>query len=258
MKPQFTTSHPEKSLIVSMKKTGGRNNLGRITTRHRGGGVKRMYRMIDFGQTHLGVAGKVIAIEYDPNRNAFIALVQYQNNERGYILSPDGLKMGDDVLCADKGEVKPGNRMRLINIPVGTMVHNVELEPNRGGKMIRSAGNAAIVMASGEGYVDIQLPSTEVRKVPDQCFASIGVVSNPEFKYQVLRKAGRRRLKGWRPAVRGTVMNPVDHPHGGGEGRTGRGMHPKTPWGKPAFGVKTRGRKWTDKLIMSRRKKKKR
>lgn len=249
---------PEKSLLLSLKKTGGRNSQGRITSWQRGGGTRKIWRIIDFGQEHMGVQGKVSAVEYDPNRNAFIALISYQNGAKGYLLAPEGLKVEDEILCAEKAEVKLGNRMKISNIPVGTLIHNIELEPMRGGKMARSAGNSAQVVAHGEKYADIQLPSSEIRKVPMDCFASVGMVSNAEFKYIVLGKAGRRRLKGWRPNVRGTVMNPVDHPHGGGEGRTGRGMkYPKTPWGKHALGVKTRNKKkWTGRLIMQRRKKK--
>ncbi|MBI2112988.1 MAG: 50S ribosomal protein L2 [Candidatus Wildermuthbacteria bacterium] len=250
---------PEKNLLTQLQKHAGRNATGKITIRHRGGGSRKMWRMVDFGQEYLGVPGKVEALEYDPNRNAFIALVSYQNGKKGYVLASQEIKQGDEILCAEKAEVKPGNRMRLSNIPVGTLVHNIELEPMKGGKIVRSAGSWAQVLAQEENFVNIQLPSSEIRKVPASCFASIGMVSNPEHKYQVLGKAGRRRLKGWRPAVRGTVMNPVDHPHGGGEGRTGRGMkYPKTPWGKHALGVKTRNKKrWTSKFILSRRKKKK-
>jgi len=217
-----------------------------------------MYRLIDFGQEHLNAAGKVSAIEYDPNRNAFIALVLYQDQKSGYILACDKLAVGNTILCAPKTELKLGNRMELENIPVGTMVYNVELEPNKGGKMVRGAGNAAIVVAKEGGFAHLQLPSSEIRKVSEHCFASVGVVSNPEFQYQIIGKAGSVRLKGRRPKVRGTAMNPVDHPHGGGEGRTGRGMKsPKTKWGKPFFGIKTRGKRWTDKLIIQRRTKKK-
>ncbi|OHA64013.1 MAG: 50S ribosomal protein L2 [Candidatus Wildermuthbacteria bacterium RIFCSPHIGHO2_01_FULL_48_25] len=258
MKTILSKKEPEKRLLVHMRNTGGRNKYGRITVRHRGGGTRSMYRFVDFGQEYAGVKGKVSALEYDPNRNAFIALVQYENGKKGYVLAAETMKEGSEILCDERAEVASGNRMRLQYIPVGTQVFNIELIPNQGGKIVRGAGTAAIIGAHESGFAQLTLPSTEVRRVSDQCFATVGMVSNPGHKYVVLGKAGRRRLKGWRPSVRGTAMNPHDHPHGGGEGKTGRGMtHPKTPWGKPALGVKTRGRKWTDKLIVSRRKKKK-
>lgn len=249
-----------KQLLRRIKTTGGRSkNTGRITVRHRGGGTRRLWRIIDFGQEHLGVKGKVSGIEYDPNRNAFIALVEYENNEKGYIVVPVDVKAGDEILCDEKTEVKVGNRMKLKNIPAGTTVYNIELEPGRGGKMVRSAGTAAQVAAHEGKYTHIVLPSSEVRKVLQEAFASIGSVSNPEFRYKRIKNAGAVRNKGRRPRVRGVAMNPVDHPHGGGEGRSGIGMkHPKTPWGKPALGVKTRKKKWTDKLIVERRKNKRR
>ena len=217
-----------------------------------------LWRKVDFGQEHLGVEGKVLGIEYDPNRNAYLLLVNYGEKGRGYLIAPQGIRVGNTVLCAEKTEVKTGNRMRLENIPAGTMVYNVELEPGRGGKMARGAGTLVKLMTIEGGFALLQLPSGEVRKVFSQCFASIGMVSNPEFKDRIIGKAGSNRNKGWRPTVRGTVMNPVDHPHGGGEGKTPRGMkYPKTPWGKPALGVKTRNKKkWTSKLIVERRKKK--
>lgn len=217
-----------------------------------------LWRKVDFGQEYLGVEGKVLGIEYDPNRNAYLLLVNYGEKGRGYLLAPQEVQVGDTVLCAEKTEVKTGNRMRLENVPAGTMVYNVELEPGRGGKIVRGAGTGAKLMAIEGGFALLQLPSGEVRKVSSQCFASLGMVSNPEFKDRIVGSAGSNRNKGWRPTVRGTVMNPVDHPHGGGEGKTSRGMkYPKTPWGKPALGVKTRKRKWTDKLIIQRRLKKK-
>src|SRR3989344_3769814 len=250
---------PEKTLLSSIKKTGGRGNTGRITVRHRGGGSRRLYRQVDFGQGTMGVPGKVLALEYDPNRSSFLALVEYGNGRKAYVLAPHELKEGDEIVTQDKAELKTGNRMRLANIPVGTMVYNVELVPGRGGKIARGAGATVQVLAHEAGYTHLDLPSTQVRKVPSQSFASVGMISNQEHRYQRVRKAGSTRLKGRRPKVRGTAMNPVDHPHGGGEGRTGRGMkHPKTPWGKPALGVKTRRKKWSDKLILQRRKKKKR
>lgn len=217
-----------------------------------------MYRLVDFGQEHMGVKGKVLAIEYDPYRNAFISLIQYEDGKKGYLIAPQGINAGDEIVCRQTAEVKPGNRMMLENIPIGTMVYNVELEPGRGGKLVRGAGVGARVLAFEGGYVHLQLPSTEIRKIPSQCFASIGMVSNPGFMYEKDHKAGTTRWKGRRPNVRGTVMNPVDHPHGGGEGRQPLGMHPKTPWGKPALGVKTRNKKkWSTKLILQRRSKKK-
>lgn len=240
-----------------MRKTGGRNALGRITIRHRGGGMRKIYRFVDFGQEHFGQKGKVAAIEYDPNRNAFLALVEYASGARGYVLAAQGLDVGMSVECNEQAPLTPGSRMKLKYLPVGTLVHNIELEPGRGGKLARGAGSAAKILAVEGGRALLELPSSEIRKVSEHCFASIGMVSNPEHKDQIIGKAGRVRLKGRRPEVRGTAMNPRDHPHGGGEGRTGRGMaHPKTPWGKPALGVKTRRkRKWTDKLIVQRRKK---
>jgi len=256
--PKVSKKRPEKALLRYLSKTGGRANTGRITVRHRGGGARRLYRVIDFGQMHLDMPGKIIAIEYDPNRNARIALVEYENKERSYVLAARELKDGDMIITQDKAEIQVGNRMRIGNIPVGTMVYNVELEPDRGGKLVRGAGATAQVLSHDAGYTHLALPSTEVRKVSSKSFASVGMVSNPEHRYKKIRKAGLSRLKGRRPKVRGTAMNPVDHPHGGGEGKTGRGMkHPKTPWGKPALGVKTRKKKWSDRLIVQRRKKKK-
>ncbi len=247
-----------KSLLIHLRKTGGRNSQGRITLRHRGGGRRRLYRLIDFGQEHFGVQGTVQTIEYDPNRNAFIALVLYQDGKRGYILASEGLASGSTVLCKDQTEVQPSNRMQLQYIPIGTMVHNIELQEGRGGKIVRGAGTGAMVVAHEGAFTHVQLPSSEIRKIPKLCYASIGVLSNAEHKYQILRKAGRVRLKGRRPKVRGTAMNPIDHPHGHGGGRSMRGMKaPKTKWGKPFLGIKTRKRKWSDKLIIQRRIKKK-
>lgn len=257
MQSLLSKKEPEKSLLLHITKKGGRNQQGRITIRHRGGGQRKLYRLVDFGQEHLGVKGKVVAVEYDPNRNARIALVGYENGTKGYILAPHGLGVGNDILCSEKGELNPGNRMRLEFIPVGTQVYSIELEPGRGGKLVRGAGTAAQVLAQEGAYTHLQMPSSEVRKVSQKCFASVGMVSNPEHRYKVIGKAGSVRLKGRRPRVRGSAMNPVDHPHGGGEGRQGIGLkHPKTPWGKPALGVKTRRtKKWTGKLILQRRKK---
>jgi large subunit ribosomal protein L2 len=217
--------------------------------------VKRLYRIVNFGEEKLGISAKVISLEYDPYRTAYIALLEYQDGEKRYILAPDGLKIGDEIICAEKAEVKIGNRMKLKNIPVGTLVFNIELEPLRGGKLVRSAGGSARVLALEEGFCHLKMPSTEIRKVSQECYATIGQVSHPEKRFEKIGKAGRKRLKGWRPTVRGTAMNPPDHPHGGGEGKTPAGLkHPKTPWGKPAKGVKTRKKKWTDRFIIKRRK----
>ena len=251
----LTKKKPEKKLLLPLKKKAGRGVSGRITIRHRGGGVKRLYRLIDFGQEKLGVAGKVIALEYDPNRTAYIALIEYADGEKRYILAPKDLKIGDEITCQETAQIKIGNRMKLINVPVGTPVYNIELEPGKGGKIVRSAGTSAKVLAQEPPYTHLEMPSKEIRKVSQQCFASIGQVSHSEKRFEIIGKAGRRRLKGWRPTVRGTAMIPPSHPHGGGEGKTPIGLkHPKTPWGKPAKGVKTRKKKWTEKLIIKRRK----
>ncbi len=252
----LTKKEPEKRLLLPLKKKAGRGNTGRITVRHRGGGVKRLYRIIDFGEEKLGVPGKVLAIEYDPNRTAYIALVEYQDGEKRYILAPHGLAIGQEIICAEKTEIKVGNRMKLKYLPVGTQVYNVELEPGKGGKLVRSAGTSAKVVAQEPPYTHLEMPSKEIRKFFNECFASVGQVSHPEKRFEKIGKAGRKRLKGWRPAVRGTAMNPPDHPHGGGSGgKAPIGLpHAKTPWGKPAKGVKTRKKKWTDKLIIKRRK----
>lgn len=252
----LTKKEPEKNLLLSLKKKGGRGFSGRITIRHRGGGAKRLYRIVDFGEEKLGIKGKINALEYDPYRTGHIALIEYQDKTRRYILAPKDLKIGDEIICAEKTELRIGNRMKLKNIPVGTLVYNIELEPGRGGKLARGAGTSAKVLALEEKTCHLEMPSGEVRKVFEDCYASIGQVSHPEKKFEKIGKAGRKRLKGWRPTVRGTAMNPCDHPHGGGEGKTPIGLpHPKTPWGKPAFGVKTRNkRKWTDKMIIERRK----
>ena len=250
----LTKIKPEKKLLLSLKRNAGRANSGRITVRHRGGGVKRLYRLIDFGQEKLGIAGKVITLEYDPNRTAYIALIEYKDSEKKYILASKDLEVGGEIICQETADIKIGNRMKLVNIPVGTQVYNVELEPGKGGKIIRSAGTSAKILAQESPYTHLELSSKEVRKIPQQCFASIGQVSHPEKRFEVIGKAGRRRLKGWRPTVRGIAMNPVDHPHGGGEGRSPIGLkHPKTPLGKPAKGVKTRKKKWTEKLIIRHR-----
>ena len=259
MKGILTKKEPERSLLVHLGKTGGRNNRGRITMWQRGGGSRLLWRKITFGQVRLGQKGKVTSIEYDPNRNAFIMLVEYADGEKYYMLAAQGIHVGDEIVCDEKTEVKSGNRMKLKNIPPGELVYNIELEQGRGGKMVRSSGTFATIAGHEGKYTQLVFPSSEVRKVLNECFASLGQVSNPEFMYQRVKNAGRSRLKGRRPNVRGTAMNPVDHPHGGGEGRTSRGMkYPKTPWGKHALGVKTRSpKKWTNTFIVERRKKKK-
>ncbi len=250
---------PPKSLTVSLKKTGGRNSAGRVTTRHRGGGSRRLYRKVNFGQEKMDVKGKVERIEYDPNRSAHLALLSYQDGGKGYILAPEGLKEGDEVITSQNAPLKPGNRIPLKNIPVGTPVYNISLYPDGPGKMVRAAGTSATILAHEGGYAQIRMPSREIRKINQDCFASIGELSNPEHRYKDLKKAGTARRKGRRPVVRGSAMNPVDHPHGGGEGRAPIGMpHPKTPTGKIARGVKTRRRKNTDKYIIKKRSKKKR
>ena len=232
----------------------GRNNEGRVTVRHRGGGHKRQYRMIDFKRDKIGVPGRVASIEYDPNRSARIALVVYADGEKRYILAPLGLKVGAQLMAGPEAEVRVGNALPLRNIPLGTMVHNVELQPGRGGQMVRSAGVGAQLMAKEGDYAQVRLPSGEVRRVPMVCMATIGQVGNTDHANINLGKAGRKRWLGWRPTVRGVAMEPNSHPHGGGEGRSPVGMPgPKTPWGKPALGYKTRKNKRTDKFIVRRR-----
>jgi large subunit ribosomal protein L2 len=258
-KKLLTKKRPEKRLLISLKRRAGRTSSGRISVRHQGGGVKRLYRIVDFGQEKIDIPAKVIALEYDPYRTAFLALLEYKNGEKRYRIAPLGLKIGDEIICSEKTEIKTGNRLKLKNVPVGTMVYNIELEPGRGGKIVRSAGTTAKILAQEEKYTNLEMPSTEIRKVLRENYATIGTVSHPEKRYTIVGKAGTNRLKGKRPAVRGSVMNPVDHPHGGGEGRASIGLkYPKTPWGKHALGVKTRKKKWTDKYIIKRRKKKKR
>jgi len=254
---EITKSTPEKSLVISKKKNSGRNNRGVITVRHQGGGAKKRVRIIDFKRDKLNVPGTVKAIEYDPNRSARIALVFYIDGEKRYILSPNGLNVGDTVMAGEQAEIKPGNALPLKAIPTGTMIHNVELIKGRGGKMVRSAGNAAQLLAKEGDYVHVRLPSGEMRLVRAECMATIGTLGNEEHASISLGKAGRKRYMGWRPDVRGSAMTPRDHPHGGGEGRTPVGMPgPKTPWGKPALGYKTRDRKYSDRLIIRRRGKK--
>lgn len=255
----LTKKRAQKSLLKYVRRSVGRSKAsGRITVRHKGGGVKKLYRIIEFSQTNMDSPAAVIALEYDPNRTGFIALIEYADKTRQYIIAPQGLKVGDSVLFSQKAPLTPGNRMMLKNVSVGTNVYNIELEPGKGGILVRSAGNAAQVLAHEHGFCNLKMPSSEVRKVKDECFATVGIVSNPENRFYRVGKAGKSRLKGRRPHVRGSAMNPVDHPHGGGEGRQPIGLkHPKTPWGLPALGVKTRYRKkWTNKYIISRRKKK--
>lgn len=251
----LSKKEPERSLLVPLKKKAGRNNQGKITVRHRGGGAKRMYRLIDFKRDKQGIPGKVTAIEYDPNRSAHIALICYVDGEKRYILAPQGLEVGDVVMAGEGAEIKPGNALPLKSIPVGTLVHNLELQPGQGGKLVRSAGSSAQVVAREERYVLVRLPSGEIRRILGECLATIGQVSNPDHNNVDLGKAGRKRWLGIRPTVRGSAMTPRDHPHGGGEGRAPIGLpYPKTPWGKPARGVKTRRKKPFDWLIVQRRK----
>jgi large subunit ribosomal protein L2 len=235
---------PEKSLVVSNHRANGRNNQGRITIRHKGGGHKRKYRLIDFKRNKYDVAGKVMSIEYDPNRNAFISLINYEDGEKRYILHPENLKVGDSISTGKTAAIQIGNSLPLENIPLGTDVHNVELFPGKGGQLIRSAGTSAKVLAKENDFVVLRLSSKEIRLFKKECYATVGRISNSDFYNVVLGKAGRSRWLGIRPTVRGSVMNPVDHPHGGGEGRCPIGKpRPLTPWGKPALGVKTRKRK---------------
>ena len=246
---------PERSLLVSLKKNSGRNSYGRITVRHRGGGVRTKYRVIDFKRDKFDIPATVATVEYDPNRSAFIALLQYEDGEKRYILQPAGLKVGDKVVAGPGADIKPGNALPLTSIPVGTVVHNVELYPGRGGQLARAAGNSAQLMAKEGAYALLRLPSGELRNVPVGCMATVGQVGNLDHENVKIGKAGRKRHMGWRPTVRGSVMNPCDHPHGGGEGRAPIGRPgPVTPWGKPALGYKTRNtKKKSDKLIIKRR-----
>ena len=245
-----------KNLTEGLKSTGGRNNHGRITTRHQGGGHRKRYRLIDFKRRKLDMVATVERIEYDPNRTAFIALVKYADGELAYVLAPQRLAQGDQIVSGERVDIKPGNALPLRNVPVGTVVHNVELKPGGGGKLSRSAGSFVQLVGKEQGYALLRLSSGEVRKVSGECFATIGAVSNPDQQNVKIGKAGRNRWMGWRPSVRGTAMNPIDHPHGGGEGRTKGGRHPVTPWGKPTKGAKTRHNKTTDKFIVRRRTKK--
>jgi len=250
---EITKTEPEKSLVEPLKKKAGRNNQGRITVRHRGGGHKRLYRIIDFKRDKWGVPAKVAAIEYDPNRSARIALLHYLDGEKRYIIWPEGLQVGDTVVAGPDAEIKTGNALPLENIPVGTFVHNVELTPGKGGQLARAAGMSAQILGRQGDYVQLRLPSGEIRLVHKKCMATVGVVGLAEHELVKLGKAGRKRWLGFRPTVRGTAMNPVDHPHGGGEGKT-FGKHPVSPWGQPTKGYKTRrGAKYSDKFIIKRR-----
>ena len=246
---------PERSLLAPLKKNAGRNSYGRITVRHRGGGNRRKYRVIDFKRDNFGVAGEIATLEYDPNRSAHIALVKFEDGDKRYILAPAGAKVGDKIMSGPDADIKPGNALPLVNIPTGTFVHNVELYPGRGGQLARAAGNAAQLMAKEGVYALLRLPSGELRNVPNGCMATVGVVGNVDHENVKIGKAGRKRHMGWRPTVRGSVMNPNDHPHGGGEGKAPIGRPgPVTPWGKPALGYKTRKtKKASDKLIVKRR-----
>lgn len=254
---EITKSKPEKSLIRAIKNKAGRNNTGRITVRHQGGRHKRYYRLVDFDTTKkLNILGKVSAIEYDPNRNVYICLVVYEDGEKKYHLAPENIKVGSKVITKEKAKIRIGNRMMLKNIPIGINIFNVEMVPLKGGQLVRSAGASAKLVSLDGLKAQIELPSGEVRYIPKECYATIGTLSNAEFINLKLGKAGRSRWRGIRPQVRGKAMNPVDHPHGGGEGCTPIGMPgPKTPWGKPALGKKTRRRKYSDQWILKRRKK---
>ena len=252
---EITKKKPEKSLLVSLKKNAGRNNQGKVTVRHRGGGSRRKLRIIDFKRDRVGVAAEVLGIEYDPNRSAYIALVQYPEGEKRYILAPLGLSVGQSVMSGPDAEMRVGNALPIGRIPVGAMVHNIELQPGKGAQIVRSAGSSALIVGREDRYTLVRLPSGEVRRILNVCMATVGQVGNVDHRNVKLGKAGCSRWKGRRPTVRGSVMSPRDHPHGGGEGRNPRGMNPKTPWGKPALGHRTRTNKVSDKMIVSRRKK---
>lgn len=254
----LTDKKPEKSLVAKLDKNTGRS-WGKISVRHKGGNQKRKYRIISFGREKIGIPGKISAIEKDPNRSALIALVNYRDGEKKYVLAVQGMKVGQEILSGEKVAIKEGNRMKVKNIPVGTIISNIEIFPGRGGQMVRSAGSGATLMAVDEKNAQIKLSSSEVRLISSECYVTIGQVSNFEHSAERIGKAGRNRWKGIRPTVRGSAMNPVDHPHGGGEGRQGIGLkHPKTPWGKPALGKKTRKKfKYSNKFIVKRRSKRK-
>ncbi|MDR1740908.1 MAG: 50S ribosomal protein L2 [Synergistaceae bacterium] len=249
----ITAQRPERSLTVELRKSGGRNNTGRITMRHIGGGHRRAYRIIDFRRDKIGVPGKVATVEYDPNRNARIALIHYADGEKRYILLPKGLSVGDKIVAGPEADITPGNALKLKDIPVGTVIHNLEMEPGRGGKLVRSAGTSAQLMAKEGKYAYIRMPSGELRLILQECTATVGQVGNEDCENISLGKAGKTRYKGRRPSVRGMVMNPVDHPMGGGEGRSKGNKHPVSPWGTPAKGYRTRKKKPSDRLIVRRR-----
>ena len=256
---QITKTKPEKKLTISKKRMGGRNNQGKLTVRHRGGGHKRKYRLVDFKRTDkLGIPATVKAVEYDPNRSAYIILAFYADGEKRYHLAPNEIQVGDEILCAKKAKIKTGNRMEVRNIPVGYPIFNIELQPNKGGQIVKSAGSSSKVVSLDGPKAQIELPSGEVRLVEKSCMATIGIVSNTDHQNIKIGKAGRNRWLGKKPQVRGKAMNPNDHPHGGGEGGSPIGLkHPKTPWGRPALGVKTRRRKYTDHMIVKSRHSKK-
>ena len=251
---EITKDKPEKSLLVPLKKRAGRNNRGKITVRHRGGGAKRRLRVIDFKRDKVDIPGRVAAIEYDPNRSARIALIFYVDGEKRYILAPLGLGVGDTVMSGSNAEIKPGNALPMKSMPTGTQIHNIEMQKGKGGQMVRSAGASAQLMVKEGEYALVRLPSGEIRRIRSECVATIGQIGNVEHQNISLGKAGRKRLMGWRPTVRGSAMSPRDHPHGGGEGRSPIGMPgPKTPWGKPALGYRTRKPKASDRMIVKRR-----
>jgi large subunit ribosomal protein L2 len=249
----LTTDQPHKPLLVSKQRTNGRNNLGKMTVRHRGGGHKRHYRLIDFKRDKFGIPGKVATIEYDPNRSARIALVNYADGEKRYIIAPVGLQVGQSIMSGPEADILAGNALPIKNIPLGTQIHNIELRPGKGGQMARSAGSFAQLVAKEGDVAQLRLPSGEIRRVSVNCMATVGQVGNTEHENVSIGKAGRTRWKGVRPTVRGVAMNPVDHPHGGGEGKTSGGRNPVTPWGQPTRGYKTRNNKRTDKFIVKRR-----
>ena len=253
----ITAKASVRSLLKKLPRKAGRNNNGRITSRHKEAGAKKLYRIIDFKRNKFGVEGRVATVEYDPYRNCRICLVNYVDGEKRYILQPKGVKVGDVVLAAEAGlDIKPGNAMKLKNIPVGTLVHNIEMNPGQGGKIARSAGGYAQIMGRDGKYVSLRLPSGEMRYILGECMATVGTIGNEDFANMVIGKAGRNRHRGIRPQTRGSAMNPIDHPHGGGEGKTNSGRHPVSPWGMPTKGYKTRRKKASDKLIISRKKKK--
>ena len=252
---EITKKEPEKSLLMPLKKKGGRSNQGRIAVRHRGGGAKRMLRVIDFKRDKTGVPGRVASIEYDPNRSARIALINYVDGEKRYILAPLGLKVGDTIESGGDAEIKSGNALPIKNIPTGTAIHNIELHRGKGGQLVRGAGTSAQLLAKENEYALVRMPSSEIRKIHVECYATIGQLGNVDRKHIKLGKAGRSRWLGWRPTVRGSAMTPRDHPHGGGEGRSPIGLPgPKTPWGKPTLGYRTRRNKVSDSMILRRRK----